>query len=102
MAQLVKNMSANAGDARDDVLFLGQEDPLRRNWQPTLVFLLEKSHGQRSLVGYSPWGHKDLDTAELTGRIAWVRLSRFQGSGLIKYQLNQPFLTVHQGINIFF
>jgi len=27
--------------------------PWRRKWQPILVFLLEKSHGQRSLVGYS-------------------------------------------------
>ena len=30
----------------------------KRKWQPTLVFLLGKSHGQRSLEGYSPWGHK--------------------------------------------
>ena len=30
----------------------------RRKWQPILVFLLGKSHGQWSLVGYSPWGHK--------------------------------------------
>ena len=35
--------------------------PWRRKWQPTPVFLLGKSHGQRSLVGYSPWGHKELD-----------------------------------------
>ena len=32
--------------------------PCRRAWQPTAVFLPEESHGQRSLVGYSPWGHK--------------------------------------------
>ena len=32
--------------------------PGRRKWQPTPVFLPEKSHGQRSPVGYSPWGHK--------------------------------------------
>ena len=32
--------------------------PLRRAWQPTLVFLPGKSHGQRSLAGYSPWGHR--------------------------------------------
>ena len=32
--------------------------PWRRKWQPTPVFLPGKSHGQRSLVGYSPWGHK--------------------------------------------
>ena len=30
----------------------------RRKWQPTPVFLPGKSHGQRSLVGYSPWGRK--------------------------------------------
>ena len=32
--------------------------PWRREWLPTLVFLPGKSHGQRSLAGYSPWGHK--------------------------------------------
>ena len=31
--------------------------PWRRNWQPIPVFLPGKSHGQRSLVGYRPWGH---------------------------------------------
>ena len=36
----------------------------RRKWQPTPVFLPGKSHRQRSLVGYSPWGHKGLDTTE--------------------------------------
>ena len=36
--------------------------PWRREWLPTVVFLPEKSHGQRSLVGYSPWDHKDSDT----------------------------------------
>ena len=40
--------------------------PWRRRWQPTPVFLTEKSHGQRRLVGYSPWGLKELDTAEHT------------------------------------
>ena len=33
----------------------------RKAWQPTPVFLFGKSHGQRSLVGYSPWGHKESD-----------------------------------------
>ena len=32
--------------------------PWRRKWQPTPIFLSRKSHGQRSLVGYSPWGYK--------------------------------------------
>ena len=38
--------------------------PWRRAWQPTPGFLPGESYGQRSLVGYSPWGHKELDTAE--------------------------------------
>ena len=33
-------------------------------WQPTPVLLLGKSRGWRSVVGYSPWGHKELDTTE--------------------------------------
>ena len=33
-------------------------------WQPTLVFLPGESHGQKSLAGYSPWGHKQADMTE--------------------------------------
>ena len=40
------------------VQFLGQEDPLGKEMQPTPVFLPGKSHRERSLVGYSPWGRK--------------------------------------------
>ena len=40
--------------------------PWRRKWEPTLVFLPGKSHGQRSLEGYSPWGHKESDMTEAT------------------------------------
>ena len=43
---------------------LGQETPCRRAWLPTPVFLPGESHGQRNLVGYSPYGHKESDTAE--------------------------------------
>ena len=43
---------------------LGQEDSWRRRWQPTPVFLPGKSRGQRSLVGYSPWGCKELHMTE--------------------------------------
>ena len=50
----LKNPPANATD--------GQEDPRRREWQPTPVFLPGESPGQRRLAGYSPWGHKDSDT----------------------------------------
>ena len=42
---------------------LGREDFLEK--EPTPVFLPGKSHGWRSLVGYSPWGHKESDTTEL-------------------------------------
>ena len=40
--------------------------PWRRNWQPTPVSLPGESHGQRSLVGYSPQGPKESDTTEVT------------------------------------
>ena len=36
------------------------------NGSPTPVSLLGKSHGQRSLAGYSPWGRTELDTTEVT------------------------------------
>ena len=36
----------------------------RRKWQPTPVFLPGESHGQRSLVGYSPWGRTESDMTE--------------------------------------
>ena len=41
-----------------------KEIPWKKKWQPTPVLLPGESHGQRSLVGYSPWGHK-----------SWTRLS---------------------------
>ena len=40
------------------------EIPWRRKRQPTPVFLSGKSHGQRSLSGYSPWTHKEPDMTE--------------------------------------
>ena len=43
---------------------LGQEDPLEKELAPHSSTLAEKSHGQRSLVGYSPWGCKESDTTE--------------------------------------
>ena len=38
--------------------------PWRRKWEPTPVFLPGKSHGQRSLMGYSPWGHEESDVTK--------------------------------------
>ena len=41
-------------------------DPRRRKWQLSPVFLPGESHGQRRLVGYGPWGGKELDMTEAT------------------------------------
>ena len=43
---------------------LGQEGPLEEEKQPAPVFLPGGSHGQRSLMGYRPWGHKEWDLIE--------------------------------------
>ena len=59
-----KESTCNAGDTEIQVQFLGQKDPLSRQWQHNPVFLPGKSHWQRSLVGYRPSGHKELDTTE--------------------------------------
>ena len=40
--------------------------PWKKAWQPTPLFLPGESHGQRNLVGYCPWGHKELDMTEVT------------------------------------
>ena len=61
IAQPVKNLPAVQ---ETQAWSLGWEDLLRRKWQPSPVFLPEESHGQRSLVGYHPWGHTESDMTE--------------------------------------
>ena len=61
VAQMVKSLPA-VQETRFDP-WVGKI-PWRRKWQPTPVFLPAKSHGWRSLVGYSPWGGKELDTTK--------------------------------------
>ena len=56
---MVKNIPANAGDTGS--ISVSGKIPWRWKWQPTQVFLPGKFHGQRSLLGYSPWGCKELD-----------------------------------------
>ena len=46
--------------------------PWRRKWQPTPVFLPGKFRGQRSLVGYSPWGRKEQDTTKTTQHVCTI------------------------------
>ena len=58
----VKASASNMGDL-GSIPGLGRF-PWRRVWQPTPVSLPGESHGQRSLAGYSPWGHKELDMTE--------------------------------------
>ena len=64
---MVKNLPANAGDARNtgSVPKLGRS-PGVGNANLLQYSCLETFHGQRSLVGYSPWGHKKLDMTEHT------------------------------------
>ena len=58
VAQMVKNLPAMQRPGFNPWV---RKIPWRKEWQPTLVFLPGEVHGQRSLVGYSPWGHKDLE-----------------------------------------
>ena len=58
---VVKNLPASAEDMRCGFDPCVGKILWRRVWQPTPVFLPGKSHGQRSLAGYSPWGHKESD-----------------------------------------
>ena len=56
----------NAEDSGDLGSIPGSgSSPWRRAWQPSPVFLPGKSRGQRSLAGYSPWGHKESDMTKL-------------------------------------
>ena len=55
---VAKNPPASAGDAGSTPYPWVRKVPWRKKWQPTLVFLPGESHGQRSLAGYSPGGHK--------------------------------------------
>ena len=59
---MVNNPPANEGDTGFDPWV--RKIPWRRKWQPTPVVLSGKLHGQKSLVSYSPRGHKESDTSE--------------------------------------
>ena len=62
-----KESACNAGDTGDIGLISGSgRSPDRENDNPISVFLPGKSHGQRSLVGYSPKGCKESDLSEVT------------------------------------
>ena len=62
MAQVVKNLLAMQERPEFDP-WMGKI-PWRREWPPTPVFLPGEFHGQRSLVGYSPWGCRESNMTE--------------------------------------
>jgi len=65
VALVVKNLPASAGDERDEgSIPRSGRYPGEGNGNPLQYSLLEKNHGQRSLEGYSPQGHKELDMTE--------------------------------------
>ena len=64
VAQMAKNLPA-MWETRVQKS-LGGKIPWRRAWRPTPAFLPGESHGQRSLAGYSPQGHRESDTTEAT------------------------------------
>ena len=70
----------------------------RRAWQPPAIFIPGESHGQRSLAGYSPWGHKESDTTEL--RLTLSRFQRMAFTCRLGWQIPQPakyFRRPHKG-----
>ena len=63
---VVKNPPAMQETQEMWVQSLGQEDPLEEEMATHSSVLAGKSHGQRSLAGYGPWGHKESDMTEGT------------------------------------
>ena len=62
---MVKTLLAMQETLETRVQSLGWKDsPEEGNGNPLQYSCLENPHGQRSLTGYSPWGHKELDTTE--------------------------------------
>ena len=67
VALVVKNLPANAGNIRNKGSIPGSgRSPGGGNGNPLQYSCLENPHGQRSLVGYGPWGCKESNTNEVT------------------------------------
>ena len=88
---------------------LGQENPLEEEMATHYIFLPGELHGQRSLVGYSPQGHKELDTTEVTQHTCNMMFiiikdgQVFLSKLYINFMLvnNQPLLTKAIYFNVF-
>ena len=86
VAQTVKNLQAVWRHGFDP---WNGKFPWRRKRQPTPVILPGKSHGQRSLVGYSPWGHKKLDMTEwLTHTHTHTQFIAWNGREMLEHTMN--------------
>ena len=70
VVQMIKNLPA-VWETR--VLSLGQEGPWRRRLLSTPVFMPGESHGQKSLSGYSPWGHISVLHRNKTNRMQNIK-----------------------------
>jgi len=57
--------------------------PWKREWLPTPVFLTGEFHGQRSLMGYSPWGHKESVTVNPKRNQSWIFTGRTEAEAPI-------------------
>ena len=88
---VVKNPPANEGDARDAGLISGWKDSWGR--QPTPVLLPGKSHGRRSLVGYSPGSCKELDLTErLDTHVFQRKMLFYERVGYFSLQLKTAYV----------
>ena len=85
VAQMVKNLPAVQ---ETQIWSLGQEDPLEKEIATNYSILAWKIQGQRRLVGYSPWGHNDLDTTE------WLTLP-YNGKTFVS-AFNSHFTWLHE------
>ena len=80
---VVKNLPANAGNTGDRGFnpWVGKS-PWRKKWQPIPVLLPGKSHGQRSLVDCSSWGHKRVGHSLATKQqSSWKYIKSYRENG---------------------
>ena len=91
---MAENLPANPGDIRHGFELWVKKILWRREWLPTPVFLPRKFHGQRSLVGYSPWGHEELNMTEKTHTHYHI----YASSSKLSYKFHTPayFVELHK------
>ena len=83
-----EEFASNVGDLGSILNLPSGRFPWRRECLPTPGFLPREFHGQRSQVGYGPWGHKELDTTEATGH-ARTPINESRARALAQYLTKQ-------------